>query len=173
MRNLEIKAPVADPAALRARVAAIGAGRRGEFRQVDTFYRVERGFLKLRVIDGGAGELIAYERPLVAGSRMSDYRLARVEEPAALAAVLDRALTRLVEVRKSRELWMYGGTRIHLDTVEGLGAFVELETEGNSRSDDAMRAEHDEVIETLGLDRATFLPGTYAAMLAPPGVRVE
>lgn len=173
MRNLEIKAPVTDAAGLRDRIAAAGAVRRGQFRQVDTFYRAERGYLKLRVIDDGVGELIAYERPLVAGSRMSDYRLTTIDDPAGLAAVLDRALTRLVQVRKRRELWMYGGTRIHLDEVDGLGVFIELETEGNSRPDEAMQAEHDDVIARLGLDRSTFLPGTYAAMLAPPGVRIE
>lgn len=165
MKNLEIKAPAPDLAALKARALAAGARTIGVLRQVDTYYQAARGLLKLRVIQGAGAELIAYARPLVEGSRVSDYALFPVDEPVPLKEVLERSLVRVVEVRKSRDLLMWDGTRIHLDTVEGLGTFVELETEGDSRGEAAMREEHEQVIAALGLDRRTFLAGSYADML--------
>ena len=165
MKNLEIKAPAPDLPGLKARALAAGARTVGVLKQVDTYYQAARGLLKLRVVSGAGAELIAYSRPLVEGSRVSDYAVYPVDEPGALKEILERSLLRVVEVRKSRDLLMWGGTRIHLDEVDGLGTFIELETEGDSRGPAAMREEHERVITALGLDRAGFLAGSYADML--------
>lgn len=165
MKNLEIKLRVDDLAVMEARARAGGATNAGTLRQVDTFYRAHRGLLKLRTLDGGGAELIAYERPRVAGSRESDYLIYPTEDPGRLQSILDRSLERMVQVRKHRSLWLFGGTRIHLDTVLGLGTFVELETEADSRPESEVRAEHATVIAGLELDPAASLPETYAEML--------
>lgn len=165
MINLEIKVRVEDLGEVRRRALAAGAVASGTLRQTDTFYAAPRGLLKLRVLADGPAELIAYERPRTAGSRISDYAVCPVADPARMQEVLARSHATLVAVRKTRELLMLGGTRIHLDRVEGLGTFVELETEGNSRDEAAMRAEHDRVIDALGLDRSRFLAGSYGEML--------
>ena len=60
-------------------------------------------------------------------ARESRYRLTRVEDPDDLRASLDAALGTLVVVDKERHLFLWDGVRIHLDTVDGLGSFVELE----------------------------------------------
>lgn len=165
MKNLEIKVPAPDLPAIAALARAAGARSIATLHQTDTFYQAARSFLKLRVIRDGSSELIAYKRPRHASSRTSTYRLYPTDDPGRLKSVLDMSLTPLVEVRKSRALWRLHETRIHLDTVESLGTFVELETEAESRADVEVRAEHEEIIEALGLDRSTAIAGTYAELL--------
>jgi adenylate cyclase class IV len=164
--NLEIKIPVDDLDGLRLLAGKAGATFRGTLRQTDTFFEVTRGLLKLRVIEGAQAELISYERPETPGSRVSSYTVYPTGDPDLLHDVLSRCLKRGVRVRKRRDLWMWGGTRIHLDDVEALGTFVELETEGNTRSHEAMKEEHEQVMAFLKLDRNRAVPGSYAGMLA-------
>src|SRR5882724_7475804 len=126
-RNVEIKARVADPAALRARVAARATAPPRVLGQTDTFFSVARGRLKLRRFDDGTGELIFYERDDTPGPKTSTYAKAACLDAATLEGVLSRALGVRGVVAKRRELFMIGRTRIHLDDVRGLGHFLELE----------------------------------------------
>jgi predicted adenylyl cyclase CyaB len=95
--------------------------------QEDTFFSVPEGRLKLRVFPDGKGELIAYRRPDAVGPKTSEYFVYRTAHPEILSALLDRSLGVRGVVRKRRLLYLAGPTRIHLDEVEGLGAFLELE----------------------------------------------
>ncbi len=95
--------------------------------QDDTFFDVPQGRLKLRVFGDGSGELIHYLRADAQGPKLSDYVLAPVPEPESLREALTRACGLLGRVRKERILVLVGATRIHLDRVEGLGQFLELE----------------------------------------------
>jgi len=88
---------------------------------------VPEGRLKLRVFPDGKGELIAYRRPDSAGAKTSEYFLHRTADPESLSGLLATALGIRGVVRKRRLLYLIGRTRIHLDEVEGLGAFLELE----------------------------------------------
>ena len=129
MRNIETKAQVEDLQHVLDRALSIGAEDHGVQRDTDTYFRVANGRLKLRVSEGvHGGTLIAYQRPDLSGSRDSDYRLVAIPDPAALCEALHETLGVLVEVRKRRHLLIYGATRIHLDEVDDLGSFVELET---------------------------------------------
>jgi adenylate cyclase class IV len=128
-RNVEIKARVRDLPALRRAVAAIADGPPTLLLQDDTFFDSPRGRLKLRVFGDGSAELISYLRADAGGPRESRFAKAPVSDPAALAAVLDDALGTAGAVRKHRTLYRRGATRIHLDEVEGLGSFLELEVE--------------------------------------------
>src|SRR5919199_5865424 len=126
-RNVELKARDADPARSLERCVALGAEDRGELRQRDTYFAARRGRLKLREQEPGGAELIAYERPDAAEARESRYRIAPVADPEALRDALDAALGTTVVVDKRRHLFLWEGVRIHLDRVDGLGDFVELE----------------------------------------------
>lgn len=95
--------------------------------QEDTFFRCPRGRLKLRVFDDGTGELIGYQRSDDSGPSESRFTKAPVGDPVALRAVLGETLGAAGTVCKRRVLHLVGQTRIHLDEVEGLGDFVELE----------------------------------------------
>ena len=171
-RNVELKARDPHPERSLERARALGAEDRGELRQRDTYFAAGRGRLKLRQQETGAAELIAYERADAAEARESRYRIAPVADPAALREALDAALGTDVVVDKRRRLLLWEGVRIHLDRVDGLGDFVELEGVADATSDlaregelvDRLRAElaiGDDAIEATGY--ADLLRGATAA----------
>ena len=125
MRNLEYKARIGDPKPYQAR--ALGADLRGDLRQTDTYFAVPRGRLKLREVPGLPGELIFYQRDENGADRASDYEVSRTAEPVMLRELLSAALGVLTVIKKHRTLLVLDGARIHLDNVEGLGDFLELE----------------------------------------------
>jgi homotetrameric cytidine deaminase len=134
-RNVELKARDPEPERSLERARALGAEDRGELRQRDTYFAAPRGRLKLREQQPGDAELIAYERADAAQARESRYRIAPVVDPDALREALDAALGTVAVVDKRRRLFVWEGVRIHLDRVEGLGAFVELEGVAGADSD--------------------------------------
>jgi homotetrameric cytidine deaminase len=165
-RNLELKARDADPAASLAAARALGARDEGVLQQVDTYFAAPRGRLKLREQEPGGAQLIAYERADLAAARASRYRLVAVPEPEALRAALDAALGTTVVVRKRRHLLLIDNVRIHLDVVQGLGAFVELEAvvpDGGDPTDEATRVRS--LRDALGLGDDRLEPRGYAALL--------
>lgn len=125
--NVEIKARDADPEATAARCQALGATDQGVLDQRDTYFAGRHGRLKLRVQDGSGAELIAYRRPDSTEAEESAFIRAAAADPAALREALDAALGETVVVVKRRRLFLWEHVRIHLDDVEGLGRFVELE----------------------------------------------
>lgn len=125
--NVELKARDADPDATAARCRALGAEDRGVLVQRDTYFVGRRGRLKLREQDADGSELIAYRRPDANEPAESAYIRADAADPQALHEALDAALGTLVVVAKRRRLFIWENVRIHLDEVEGLGAFLELE----------------------------------------------
>lgn len=127
-RNVEIKAKVTDLAAVRKIVAELADTGPTELAQEDTFFVSLRGRLKLRRFGGCAqGELIYYERPQDSGPKESRYTVHPTADPEGLRAVLAAAFGIRGVVRKHRTVYLVGPTRVHLDQVEGLGDFVELE----------------------------------------------
>jgi adenylate cyclase class IV len=125
--NIEIKARVAGLATLEGRVAALSDTPREVLLQEDVFFAAPAGRLKLRRFAEGTGELIHYHRSDTPGLRESSYRIAPTGDPAALRGILAAVLGEEGVVRKERRLYRVGQTRVHLDRVEGLGDFVELE----------------------------------------------
>ncbi len=140
-RNVEIKARDPDPATTLERALALGASDEGVLVQRDTYFGGARGRLKLREQKPGGAHLIAYVRPDSDEARTSSYRLADVGDPAAVREALDAALGTRVVVEKRRRLLLWEGVRIHLDEVEGLGSFVELEGVAAPESDLARERE--------------------------------
>ncbi|MFN9480929.1 MAG: class IV adenylate cyclase [Betaproteobacteria bacterium] len=169
-RNVEIKARVAELAALEARVAQIAD--RGPFaiEQDDRFYRCDGARLKLRVLAPDRGQLIRYRRPDQAGPKLSDYEIAETSTPAQLAAILDATLPAAGRVRKRRTLYLAGATRIHLDRVEGLGDFLDLEVVLVERQAEAEGvAVAEALLDRLGVDRTQSIEGAYVDLLAKHG----
>jgi predicted adenylyl cyclase CyaB len=127
-KNIEIKAQVADLTALRRVVESLADGGPEILEQEDTFFTCRRGRLKLRRFTGSLQtELIYYERADSCGPKESWYIVHRTADPHGLRDVLSAALGVRGVVRKRRTVYMIGQTRVHLDQVEGLGEFVELE----------------------------------------------
>src|SRR3954467_8218890 len=169
-RTVELKARDSDPERSLDRARALGAEDRGELRQRDTYFAAPRGRLKLREQEPGRAELIAYERPDAAQARESRYRIAPVADAPALRDALDAALGTTVVVDKRRHLLLYEGVRIHLDRVEGLGDFVELE--GVASEDSDLARESDLVARLkaeLAIEADASEPTGYADLLRDRG----
>lgn len=126
-RNIEIKARLHSPEAQAELAAALADGPSEVLHQVDTFFNVRTGRLKLREFQDGSGELISYHRPDGLQPTCSQYSIYPAKFPERLKAALEETLGVLGVVRKTRRLLLHDQTRVHLDDVEGLGHFVELE----------------------------------------------
>ncbi len=126
-RNVEIKAHIASVDSLAAVLANFADEGPISIAQDDTFFRCANGRLKLRTFDAAHGELIFYRRADSFGPKESTYTIAPTSTPDALREALTLALGQLGRVRKARTLFVVGRTRVHLDRVEGLGEFLELE----------------------------------------------
>jgi len=174
-RNLELKVECSPEAfaAMRQRVELLVCAPIQRLRQVDTYLRVERGRLKLREIRSDEpeaierAELIAYARPSDAGSRWSSYRVVPIAVQAAPGLLAGLLMThdQLARIDKVRLLAIVGQTRIHLDRVEGLGTFIELETVVTTQRDVEARDEHQQVIDALGLHRYPAVAGSYSDLV--------
>src|SRR3990170_938373 len=171
MRNLEFKARLADPGAMLAQARRLGADLWGDLRQTDTYFAVARGRLKLRETVGFQAELIYYERDEVGETRPSDYTVVAFKDAGDLREALSRALGVVVVVRKRRTLLLLDTTRIHLDNVEGLGSFIEIEVPVKD-DEAAAQARLDALLRALGFAwsdciRASYLDLVLAQQEAP------
>jgi adenylate cyclase, class 2 len=164
-RNIELKAHDPDPARSLEIALALGATDEGWLQQLDTYFKVGCGRLKLREQDGAA-ELIQYERADEAIERTSNYRLVPIKDLDVLKEALARALGILVVVEKSRRLLLWRNVRIHLDEVPGLGSFIELEAVADLDSD--LSGEYQNVAElrrALGITDERILAVGYSDQL--------
>jgi predicted adenylyl cyclase CyaB len=168
--NVEIKARVNDLDSMREVVERV-ADRPGELiLKRDVFFHTPRGRLKLRVLGPEAGQLVYYERQDNAGPRRSDYLIAPTPDPSSLERVLGACLGVRGVVSKERWLYWVGNTRIHLDHVEGLGEFLELEVvlePGQPAEEGAQRAR--ELMERLGIGDADLVDVAYMDLLERHG----
>ena len=172
MQNIEVKIPLRDRANVERRLEALGARRMWTLRQEDTFFAVATGWLKLREAEGRPPEVISYQRSTDhSGPRPSEYDVIVVTDAAAWKRLLGRVLPVEGVVGKERTLWIYEHTRIHLDRVDGLGEFLELETVVQALDAGAARAESDRVIRALALNPAEFVAVPYKDLLKPGGGR--
>jgi adenylate cyclase class IV len=161
-RNIEIKARIDSVDALLPRARAVAGGEPQLIEQDDRFFTVPNGRLKLRRFADGSAELIQYHRPDRAEARASDYVRVAVPDADALALALERALGAAGRVRKQRWLLLAGQTRIHLDRVQGLGDFMELEVVLRDGQTDAEgQAIAEQLMRDLGLADAPRLTGAY------------
>ncbi len=166
-RNLEIKARCPDLDAARERARAVATEWIGVDRQVDTYFRTRSGRLKLRESSRSGGQLVPYLRDDVAGPRHSDYRVIPVEDPSSLKRLLAEILGVHRVVRKEREIALHHNVRIHLDRVEGLGTFLELEAVYDDESDEVEeRKKVDDLGERLGIRDEDRVATSYEALQA-------
>lgn len=125
--NIEIKARARDPAHLRRILEGLCTAPAEAILQEDIFFQTRKGRLKLRIVRAEHGELIYYERDNIAGPKRSNYLITPCADPTSLSGLLSTALGTRGVVRKQRLVYRIGNTRVHLDEVDGLGSFVELE----------------------------------------------
>ena len=163
--NVEVKLRLADLGATRRRVAEIGACYAATEEQVDRYYELDGSRrVKLRTF-GKTAQLIEYDRPEEDGIRTSRYRITPVRDTEAGICLVPKG-DPLVVVRKRREIHLLGNVRIHLDEVEGLGEFLELEAVVDGDHDESRcREQVEQILSGLDLTKADRLPASYSDLL--------
>ena len=165
--NVEIKAHVADPGRKRALAERLSGTPPTCLHQEDTFFPCASGRLKLRQLSATHGELIAYQRADVSGTKQSDYLIYRTGAPGKLCAALASALGTGVVVTKTRLLFLVGQTRVHLDEVVGLGSFLELEVVlADGQPPDEGHRIACEIMGALEVSESDLIDCAYADLLA-------
>ena len=163
--NVEIKARCESVARVRDVLRQRNARLAGTDHQIDTYFRVPDGRLKLR--QGNIeNALIAYRRPNQAGPKTSDVALAPVTHGDELRAVLERSLGVLVAVDKQREIYYVENIKFHIDQVQGLGSFVEIEACGKHGEETRLLAQCREYIELFGIKEQHLVEKSYSDLLS-------
>ncbi|HWW07233.1 class IV adenylate cyclase [Collimonas sp.] len=166
--NIEIKARIDITPALITKVAAIADQGPIEIAQDDAFFGCANGRLKLRAFGNGSCQLIFYRRSDRDGPKESFYLISNSSEPDLLREVLSAAHGRVGRVVKQRTLYLAGRTRIHLDRVEGLGDFLELEVVlGDGESAEAGVDEAHALMAKIGIEATQLIEGAYVDLLTP------
>ena len=170
-RNIEIKA-------LEPMAASLATQGPTEIAQDDTFFCCQLGRLKLRTFSATEGELIFYQRANERGPKESFYLRAPTAAPEVLREALSRAYGQAGRVVKRRTLYLVGRTRMHLDRVEGLGHFLELEVvlEESEPCESGVREAH-ALMDRLGIEPSGLIETAYVDLLvqsaAPAHARLE
>ena len=165
-RNVEIKARIKSGDTLLPRVKAVADSGPTEIFQDDTFFSCPNGRLKLRAFSETSGELIFYQRLDVAGPKESFYVVSATASPDTLREALSLAYGACGRVRKHRTLFLAGRTRIHLDRVDDLGHFLELEVvlSENQDSEDGIGIAR-ELLAKLDISPQQLVEGAYVDLL--------
>ena len=164
--NIEIKARVRNFEEMRQRAEKLSDMALQVIQQEDTFFNTEMGRLKLRILTTDPAQLIYYTRPDQEGPKRSDYHIYETADPENLKRVLELTYGIRGVVRKTRYLYIVGQTRVHLDDVEGLGQFMELEVVMQvGQSDAEGQAIAEGLMTGLGVERSDLLEGAYLDLL--------
>lgn len=164
--NIEVKARLknlSDAKKIAQRITE-SAGQRID--QRDTFFGCESGRLKLREFLDGSGELISYHRADTSEAVTSDYLIYQTKSAVSLRDTLAKTLHIKGEVRKTRYLFLSGRTRIHLDSVEGLGSYFELEVVLESGDDQKVATqEATELMEQFEISESDLVDVAYIDLI--------
>jgi adenylate cyclase, class 2 len=124
--NVEIKARCENQDKIRELLKKLNADFKGNDHQIDTYFQVPVGRLKLR--EGTIeNHLIHYQRENQDGPKESQVTLFQNNPRSSLKSILEKALGILVSVDKTREIYLLDNVKIHLDSVVELGSFIEIE----------------------------------------------
>ena len=167
-KNVEIKAriPSLEFPKLKERVSGLADGESVVLNQVDSFFVSKKGRLKLREFSDGKAELLYYERQDVTGPKTSFYTRIEIDSAVEMKALLISTNGLQGVVAKRRELFFVGRTRIHLDEVETLGTFLELEVVlDESETSTAGMAIADELMARLQIIPEQLISNSYFDLL--------
>ena len=166
-KNIEIKAKIYEPDRIHKIADSLSKRPVKVIHQEDVFFHCECGRLNLRILSPASGELIYYQRSDTSGPKTSTYHIVKTDNPQQLRTVLAAAHGEKITVRKTRYLYIVGRTRIHIDKVEELGDFLELEVV-MSEIDNLSDAEDEatELMEKLEIKQSDLIDVAYADLLA-------
>lgn len=162
--NLELKIAIESISKLEKSLVEIGADLKGVLNQKDIYYKVDNGLLKLR-LENGEASLIKYSRDEQKKDRWSNYFVLKLEGEEVENYFIDFFQIETI-VSKKRKLYIYKDTRIHLDLVEGLGEFLELETVVIESKEKAKQF-FDEIVRLLKLNTSNQIKTSYRYLVQP------
>jgi len=164
--NIEIKAKYSNPQFIREYLRKNNAEFRGTDQQVDTYFTVRNGRLKLR--EGNIeNNLIYYDRSDEPGPKGSHFHLVNIPDAEKLKEVLIKSLGIKVVVKKKREIWFIDNVKFHIDEVPGLGSFVEIEA-GNINADvskEKLQEQCEFYLKAFGIKNEDLIKVSYSDML--------
>lgn len=160
--RIQLKVRDRDPDSSLAICALLGAEPGGEVRQRDTYFQGDRGRLWIREEEGGGAHLFADERLVLAGAPPRRWKF-DVAQPDVVLHTFALSLGVETVVVKHRQLLHCDEVRIHLDEVEDLGCFLELQAEVRANSDPApARAQLNTLLQALGIEDDDLVIESYA-----------
>ena len=164
--NIEIKARCENPEFIRAILKSKNAEFKGKDHQVDTYFNVQNGRLKLR--EGTIeNNLIHYNRPNVSGPKQSNFSLYKTESNTPLKQLLINALGQKIVVDKQREIYYIENIKFHIDEIIDLGSFVEIEAEGVEKEGEIERLHQqcNEYLKLFKIEESALINNSYSDML--------
>jgi predicted adenylyl cyclase CyaB len=162
--NLELKARIHSPMSVMQTLRKIGRSTE-TLVQVDTYFRVTKGRLKLRELKKGKGELIFYNRAENTGRRWSNFNILTISNTKGMKKFLKGALGIAAVVQKIRRVYYYREDgRIHFDRVKGLGTFIEFEVLCKNDKKNAIRL-YNELVIIFGIKKKDIVRGSYADLI--------
>jgi adenylate cyclase, class 2 len=164
--NIEFKARSNDIVAAETILLQHGPRFVGEDHQVDTYFNVGTGRMKLR--EGNIeNALIHYERENTAGSKSSQVILYQHQPDKNLKAILEKALGIKAVVDKKRKIYFIGNVKFHFDTVQNLGTFIEVEAidKDGSISKEKLQEQCEHYAVMLGIQQEDFMALSYSDMI--------
>jgi predicted adenylyl cyclase CyaB len=160
---IEIKARCEDHAAIRKILESQNARHIGKDHQIDTYFRVNKGRLKLR--EGHIeNHLIFYDREDKRGPKRSSVQLFKTEPKSSLKFILTEALGILAVVEKQRDIYFIDDIKFHLDKVKGLGFFVEIESMGD-KPESQLLEECRHYLVLFKISENDLISGSYSDMI--------
>ena len=164
--NIEIKARCNDHKKVRDFLISRNADFKGTDHQVDTYFWVNNGRLKLREGDI-ENFLVFYERENKEGPKQSKVILFESNPKSSLKEILVQALGVLVVVDKTREIYFIENVKFHIDIVKGLGTFMEIEAIDSDGSfvKNKLLEQCDTYLSSFGINNDDFISVSYADFL--------
>jgi adenylate cyclase, class 2 len=164
--NVEIKARHDHPDFVRRYLRKSNADFKGIDHQVDTYFNVTHGRLKLR--EGNIeNNLIYYKRSDESKARDSHFQLVNIPEAKILKEVLTQSLGIKIVVEKKREIYFIENVKFHIDDVIGLGSFTEIEASNrwHKISRERLQEQCNFYIREFGIKDEDLIAFSYSDML--------
>lgn len=164
--NIEFKAKATDITALEKKLQSLLPKYIGEDNQVDTYFNVKEGRLKLR--EGNIeNSLIFYQRSNTAGAKQSDILLYQHHPDKTLKDILTWVNGIKAVVDKMRKIYFIDNVKFHFDRVQGLGSFVEVEAidSDGTIGVDKLKAQCAHYAAFFGIQPDDYIAFSYSDMI--------
>lgn len=164
--NVEFKARCENPGKIRSFLRDSSAQFVGLDEQTDTYFEVPNGRLKLR--EGKIENyLIFYKRGDEAGPKKSEVVLYKPSDIKKLKEILLKSLSAIVSVKKTREIFFIDNVKFHIDRVDNLGGFIEVEaiSPDGKVPEETLQRQCNHYLKAFGINEEDLVASSYSDLL--------